>query len=113
VVSVRVRYEKTATEENDGRIDVFDLCELYISRTFLETRRSDEVSQLSIKVDELKQSNKVTNDEGGYDSHGRTHRVQNADTPGAPSRFWSYKYISGSRTHFKLERNEHRNVNMI
>jgi hypothetical protein len=57
VVSVRVRYEKTAAEENDGRIDVFDL---YISRTFLETRRSDEVSQLSIKVDQLKRSNEVT-----------------------------------------------------
>jgi hypothetical protein len=58
VVSVRVRYlyEKAGAEENDGRIDVFDLCDLYISQNFLETRQSDEVSQLSIKVDEISQT---------------------------------------------------------
>jgi hypothetical protein len=50
-------------EENDGLIDVSDLCGLFSSRTFLGIHQSDEVSELSIKVTkfpDLKRSNEVT-----------------------------------------------------
>jgi hypothetical protein len=52
-------YEKNGGGGNDGQL----ICVSYISRTFLETRQSDEVSELSIKVTKLrklKRSNKVT-----------------------------------------------------
>jgi hypothetical protein len=48
---------------NDGQIDVFDLCGVFSSRSFLEIHQSNEVPQLSIKVTkfrELQRSNKVT-----------------------------------------------------
>jgi hypothetical protein len=37
-------YVKKTGRRSDGQIDVFDLCELHNSRTFLKTDQSDELS---------------------------------------------------------------------
>jgi hypothetical protein len=54
---------KNGGEGNDGQIDASDLCGLFTSRTFLGIHQSDEVSEVAIKVmnlREFKRSNEVT-----------------------------------------------------
>jgi hypothetical protein len=62
VLGQGIYIKKGGEEGNDGQNDVFDLCGLFTSRTFLGINQSDEVSELSIKMmkfRQLKQSNEV------------------------------------------------------
>jgi hypothetical protein len=71
VVSVRVRYlyEKTGAEENDGRIDVFDLCEFCapheLSWKLSKVTKFHNFPSKLTKLRKLKQSNEVTNSKVG------------------------------------------------